>query len=356
MGWKPKEKPLTAEQAIEMVKAELAPWWFGSAPLVAAVRQPRGGAVTLHPLDEAFKNRARLIFVLDPTGFAGEEMLFYIKEWHRRYKAHELEFLLVLKPCYKYLRQPTSIERFIRREQIPFPITLDHDGLLAAAFAAEAEYPKLLLIASGQFVFQSEGPQWFVDAELKLQKFLRSRDPGLSLLEPFAPAEGQQPLKDVGKFDLGRGRGVSFPAAGFKLSGAFGIGGFRGTRPQQLKPGQLFISGTWMQDEERIATSDSSSVIGFRSSGSHVSVLAECVAKPGEEARIEILIDGGPVWDEIRGEHLVLSEEGTSIVEVEKPGLYHLLAKLPAGNREITLRFPQASRKNIALYAIRMGD
>ena len=38
MAWKRKEKKLTPDEAIALAKKELAPFWIGSEPLFAAIK------------------------------------------------------------------------------------------------------------------------------------------------------------------------------------------------------------------------------------------------------------------------------------------------------------------------------
>ena len=50
MVWKPREKELTAEEAIEQAAKELAPFWYGCSPLLAGILED-GIFLTL-PLSE----------------------------------------------------------------------------------------------------------------------------------------------------------------------------------------------------------------------------------------------------------------------------------------------------------------
>src|ERR1041385_2643346 len=99
MVWKPKEKELTVHEAVALAKRELAPLWFGSEPLVAAIRGSDGKG-SIFPLFERFSDVPRVLFFVDPTKPGAEFLLRYAREWQRRYSPHGCEFLAVLRIPY----------------------------------------------------------------------------------------------------------------------------------------------------------------------------------------------------------------------------------------------------------------
>ncbi len=64
-GWKKKEKALTPEEAIAAAKRELAPFWYNSEPLLAAVRTEAGASVL--PLNSNFVQKSWAYVFVDPT-------------------------------------------------------------------------------------------------------------------------------------------------------------------------------------------------------------------------------------------------------------------------------------------------
>jgi transposase len=63
MVWKKKEKPLSPEEAIAQAKRELAPFWFNSEPLLAAIKTEAGASAL--PLTSDFVDRPWL-FTFSP--------------------------------------------------------------------------------------------------------------------------------------------------------------------------------------------------------------------------------------------------------------------------------------------------
>src|SRR6185437_7718455 len=116
MGWKKKEKPLTPEEAIVQAKKELAPFWFGSEPLLAAIRTESGASV--FPLNPNFVKTPWLFSFVDPTEYAGERAIVVTREWHHRYSPHQMGFILVFRAPEAFVRSAPDL---LRKFQIQFP-------------------------------------------------------------------------------------------------------------------------------------------------------------------------------------------------------------------------------------------
>ena len=328
MVWKPKEKQLTLEEATALAIKELTRFWFGSKPLIAGVKS--GNKVTALPLDPTFTNKSWLMFFIDPTDFSGESVLEYACEWYRRYAPNDLNFLLFLKIPYQFLRTNEAIQQMIRKLQIPFPLALDEEELLFSAFNAKS-LPKVILFDRNQYIFEHGGNEWLKGTELKTQQFLRSRDPGLALLQPF---QSERPLTEDGfRIDFGKNQKIPATFSGKNFS----------------------RSGKWEQEDERIMTADPEAAIKFISPSPRISVIAQSLSKLREMSKLVIEVNGIPAFDSFASENLTMDDDGQSIAKVEDGQLYHVLANLPEENREVTLRFPIANRVPIALYGLRFG-
>ena len=353
MIWKPKEKELTPEEAVERAKKELSPYWFGSPPLLAAVRMGPD-KVSAFPLEASFGKQSWLMFFIDPTDFSGDVMIQCAREFHRRYHTHQLGFLIIYRPQYSYMRGRDSLEQIKIRHQLPFPIVVDADETLLAAFGATT-LPKILLFTEGKTLLQAEGPSWMADFEIEIQKFLRSRDPGLPLL----PEMEAQPtfFKDVSRLDFGRDRGAAFPKPGFSTQvKGFWVGNFPDIGKTKPEVGQVILSGNWIQDGDRIATQDSKARLDFVSPGSGVSIVAQALPPAEDLGKIVVEVEGIPAYDAFCGGDLGFDDEGSSTLRPEKPQLYHLLESLPSKNRWVTLRFPHAGQGAVAIYGLRFSE
>jgi hypothetical protein len=357
MPYKKKEKPLTAEEAIDLAKKELAPFWIGIPPMFAATVV--NGKATAFPLDpEMMKHRWIFIF-LDPTTFSGDASLLFIKEFYKRYQEHSLKMLLVLKKCQTYFKASAYLTQWLKKTQIPLPLAYDSDGALSDAFQADP-LPKVSIYLQGRAVFQASGSKCFLETENEIQRFLRNDDPGLPLFPAFKPKV--QTLSDSGVFDFGTGAASSrkpiFREPGFKplpngtLAGIFpGLG----KTSIALKKAEVALKGTWIQDAERIATQDPTATLSIQLQGSYVSLNAQGLATEAKSARVYVEFNESSALDVNAGEALAYDEEGKSLVRIEGGGIYQILKNLPDPTKVLTLRFPYADRVPVALFGIRFG-
>lgn len=360
MAWKPKEKELTPEEAIALARKELEPFWFRSDPLVCGVKTAEHGAQAI-PIDSAFSKGPWLIFFIDPSEFQGETVMHYAKEWSKRYSSHNLGFLTVFNPPYKFFRERKVINQFIEKMGLTFPMVVDADGLLFQAFRVSA-VPKVMLIQTKGEAFEASGREWLEGTELKIQRALRVPDPGLPLSPPYVPQKAMP--QDWFRFEFGSAapadRTLQFPAPGFRATeeNARLEGKFLGMKTDRQQANEVFLSGHWIQEVDHIVTRDPHATLGLTVPNGRFSLIAESpnVSDRLEPARVVVEIHDKPAYDAVAGEHLTLDESGQAVIKMRDANLYHVLQKLPAKDREVTLRFPTADRDPIALYGIRYGD
>lgn len=352
MAWKRKEKKLTPDEAVALAKKELKPFWFGSDPLFAAVKN--GDVVSVHPLSAQFSKKPWIMIFVDPTEFVGYIAIELGRIWNKRYSAHGLGFLGILAPRYSFLKDPALVRLMIEREKLTYPFVLDSEQYIASAFGT-AKYGKIFLFEKGKTIFSHSFNEWETKTEDKIQDFLRDRDQGLPLLPIFQGDKKYQIARNPVEF--GAGRGAPFPPPGFKTGkGGFFIGEFSGSRPVKLKEREMFMQGNWIQDGERIATSDPSAVIALHPHAKHFSIVAQSLSRTNDIAKMVVEINGKPAFDTFAGENLTLSDDGEAVVKIKAGDLYHVLRDLPETEREVTLTFPRADRSPIAIYGLRFSD
>lgn len=376
---KKNEREMSREEAVELATYELKGFWHRSKPLFAAVRM--GERTTVFPLGDDFSKKPYFIFFCDLTELSGVDALTIYLEFYRRYRLHGLEFLMIIRPRFQYLLDPKWIDLYIRRKYIPFPVVIDHDGLIHEAFGAK-EMPAIYLASGGKFYVKRMGVDWIKGTELELQNFLRSTDLGLPLL-PVKTEFGILHRNTV-SYDLGSKGGVKFEPKTFvrtlvktvsktkkktdKRAAELEAAELKRLqevplelsslekRPAQLKEGVIFLGGTWLQETDRLVTKDPQAFIAFRSPTPGLSVIAQSLGLPEMTCKMSFALDGVSINDQFKGDDLVFDEEGRSILKLEGVRTYHPLRKLPATHRELTLRFPTANRAPVAVYALRFFE
>jgi hypothetical protein len=357
MGWKPQEKELSQQEAVELAQRELAPYWFGIEPQLISIKQ--GAQSSLFPLDKQFIKQSWLLFFVDWTDFSRDAAFVYAREWYRRFHTHHFSILMIYLPHYQFIIQDLSDLRKLREEKMEaFPWVIDFEKGISGALGIQ-ELPSVVLLDHGKRFFVNSGRNWLKNRELEIQSFLRGTDPGLPLSPIFLPPTAI--VEDVLRVELGARPQAGSPAKW--VGGQFAarsstesVGQFHGVRPKVMASGDVFLSGNWVQDAEKITNSDGGGMIGFRSPSPYVSIVAQAGPPGKRSAKVVVEINGSHAHKTIAGENVTFDDLGESSVSVSKPNLYHCLVRLPEGEREITLRFPDSSNQPVSIYGIRFGD
>lgn len=352
MSWKPKEKDLTAPEALEFARRELAPFWFGSSPQIVGIRD--GNHCLVVPLDSNFIKKTWILFFLDLTSFSGEQILIYAKEWSRRYSPYRVFSLGILIPTYDFFKNEQVVQKLIEDQHVNFAVMVDFEKAVASSFNALIP-PRIILFHLGEVKLNYFKYEEFGSAELDIQKFLRSMDPGLPLLRVFEINENtlqKSTGRKVSKI-IKDTRKVEFGSQAFHLNQVVSSSS---TLIKKLKKDEIVVLGQWGQDLEKIVPKNQHAMIQIQCSSSFFSIVANVQSKNQDLPKISVEVDGMPPYDAIIGESLVRDELGFTIIRVNSAKLYHVLINLPEGDHEITLRFPNGDSASVGLYGLRFGD
>lgn len=322
-AWKPKQKELTAEEAVAAAKKELAADWIGSTPLLAAI-EASGVAPKLHVLDPELKQGYWLFLGLDPSQPSTAALAHWIKELSRRYRSFQVRILLCVAPPYPPFEQPELFEEWLHTEQINETLIIDRAAKIQRALGL-APLPGWALFGPGlKGLGSGVGPQALGDLEAFLQKVLRQVDPGLPLSAP-APIE-VHPSQAREARSLKLGQELKGPTEAW--SSVPGEGG-----PIVWKA---------VQDGARL---------DLKVSG--VTSLSAILKFP-PNAQVEVKVNDAPVLERNFGRHLRATDLGTTLLKTERSGLLQILSGLlPERTYQVTLQFSNASQNPIELFAIR---
>jgi hypothetical protein len=322
MVWKKKEKPLSPEEAIAQAKKELAPFWFNSEPLLAAVKTETGAAAL--PLTSEFVDRPWLFLFVDPGEFSSEGIYSLSREWNRRYHLYKLGIILFLKPSPAGMFANSD---GIRKLQLGFPVAVDHDGLFANAFKISS-WPAAVLQSGSESAVHVEGLNWPADTEEKIQRSLRAIDPGLALPLSFP---FKHVLTEDSRVDFGSVHGA---------------------------PMGVLLTGDWTQGEDFIRTQDPQASLEITSRSPYVSIIGRSGLET-RPSRIAIETPGGGQMSSLTSEnlpeHAAADENGKAVVRIQYVGLYPLLKALPTPKRHVKLSFPDSATIPVFLYGLRFG-
>jgi hypothetical protein len=350
---KPKEKELTLEEALALAKKELAPQWHISKPLIAGVKA--GNKVNVVPLDEVFAKKDWIILFIDVTEFAGDSAAWFFKELVKRYQSFGLTPMAMIRETYQIMRDRDQATRLLDHLGMTFIHVVDRDNLLSQGFQAE-ESPAMIVWKQNILRVRRTRKDWFEGLEVELQSLLREMDPGLPLWLPIP--ESSLPYRDRGRLEFGAKGGLVYPGPGFKPNEkGFPMGQFHPhDLPMKWEHGEIFITGKWVQDQDRIATSDPDATIRVEIPHSTLGIFAQPLGEPDEHATIEIELGEVPVPDVFAGSNLVYNEEGRSVLRMSRAGLFRAMSKLPPKDRKVRFKFPYAHQTPVAIYGLRFAE
>lgn len=335
MAWKPKEKTLSKEEALSLARQQLAPYWFGSPPLIGGARKK--GVSHVFPLDDNFFSKSWLMFFVDPTTFTGETAFRYATEWKKRYQAFNFDVLVIFCSNYSYFSDPIILKRLYEKTNFPFPVVIDFDHTLASSFDISI-LPTIVLHNESKIMIRETGVDSLSGLELEIQKYLRKEDPGLSLLPVFQPKGEDMPI-EISHIDFGTKGNYQIVESDLL--------------PNDLQNQEVWMEGKWNSDEFCIWTEDKSASISFYSEGNRLAIVAASRTRTIESARIMIETAGIPAYDAFAADDLSWDDQGRSYIEVKEGQLYHSLQNLSPDYKVITLRCPSAKKVPISLYGIR---
>lgn len=324
MSWARREVELTPQQAIEMARKELSPYWVGSDPLLIGLEQQ--GAMQAFPLDRDFIKQFWLILIVDPTTFWGSSVVRVIQEWESRYRSLSLKFLVIYSTLYEFQREPSQVHQWVSDELPSCVQCLDANSNLVAAFRGTA-LPKALLFNQGQKLFETSSPHWISDMDLQIHLALRMTDPGLPL---------QTNLKGID------GLVVDNQSIPLNLT--------------SLSQSKIQFLGDWSGDETKIWTQDPNAAIQLVSPGSEVAVLARPQNEAENFPQMSVELNGLPPYDSARGSSIRVSDALDLSAHVNRAKLFSLLVNLPAHERDVTIRFKDLKDTPLEVYGLRFGE
>lgn len=338
--WREKERPMSFEEALDLTRSQLTPFWFKSKPLFAPsvgssdwTREKSKDKAEvpeskeIFPLEDSFLKKPWVLIFVDPTEVNRKQSFIYAQELYRRYGMLDLGFILVLRSDYKLFSEREPVEKLIARNQIPFTVVVDHDGMYSKVFSIE-KLPSLIVVDRGVKVIE-RAPENYLGAEVELQPFLRKTDPGLSLLAPWQIPTDTRFAK--GRIEFGTKLCPQFPPPGVK------------------------VTGKWEREEERIVTEDPTASLEFELQGDGFSILGQTLARHGENANVLLEIGGQIIPQNYAGPDLNYDVEARSRVQLQTFGLNHVVENAPKGSI-VKLKCADAMRAKVGLFGIRFSQ
>ena len=334
---------------LDLARRERAGEWLNSAPLLAAAQNPSGeqGVVSLDPV---LKGKPVLIHFWDYTDIHCLRLVPYLSAWHDRYARDGLVIVAVHAPAFPFTAAPSNVAAAVQRFGIRYPVTLDSDFLLWKVFHNQV-WPRTILIRpGGEVVFDHLGDEGTGRMETAIRGTLElamKKKYTAPLVPPPSSERGaacHDPTRDV-FCGFRRGR---LGTPGYRKDGAATPHTIP-SRDADRQEGVIYLAGNWRATDQALFPVGGGPWelrLKARATGFHV------VMEPpagGAIARVRVALDGKPVTPKDRMSDVRAVANGETIVSLDAPRLYSLLAGTPFGPHEIGLH-PETAEIGFYLF------
>ncbi len=294
--------------------------WLNSEPVL--IRDLEGGIL--------------MVDFWDTASAASLRALPIVKEWYQRYRDLGLSIVGVHTPEFSFGADDARVASAVRALGVQYPVMLDNASHVWSAYQVRERPTRILIDRTGSVRFVQSGEQGYHEFERAIQVLLRDagyRGALQTLLPPFRREE------DL----LGHRRR---PTGGLRLGYVRGtLGNVEGLVPESRTeyvdpgiylPGRVYAGGVWWSGRESLQSAGSPGVpssLSMEYDGSDVHTIAG--------ASVPLLVaveqDGVPLPPSVQGADIRRQADGSAVVEVSEPRLYHLVQEAQTQTRQLRL-------------------
>ncbi|MEI6845665.1 MAG: hypothetical protein WCK36_01295, partial [Candidatus Firestonebacteria bacterium] len=257
------------------------------------------------------RGKTTLIVFWSYADINSRKALKNVLAWKEKY-GEVLQVAGVYCPEFTFEREAKNIKKPLEGLKITFPVVLDNSGELKLAFMNEVVPSLHLVNKQGRIVYSQKGDGAYDTTEAAVLEALLKANPALSLPEPV-----QSPLS-----------GVCYPTTPDIYCGASkgAIANKEGIisdkthnyKPTKLIPlDSLVLTGKYKAAKEYFETESAGAGAALNFTATEVNIVAEASS---DEALLEVMFNGKPVKNEIRGKNL----DDKSQLKLKGPCLYQL--------------------------------
>jgi len=280
-----------------------------------------------------------LVHFWDYTSNPSLRSLPYVKEWSQKYKDFGLAVVGVHTPVFRFGHERENIETAIRELGIEFPVVADNDALVWTSFGCRA-WPGMYVVDKDGFVrFSRQGEGGYDQLERMIQALLAETGfhgefPELSV--PIHPMDlpGVIPYRATGDIHTGYLRGLLGNTEGYSPEGTLDF-----ADQGIYLPGRFYLGGKWKSEKEFVrfmGEPGEEGVVSVRYEAAEVNA----VLAPGDKKPSCLLVQQDGTWlsPDHRGKDIRHGNDGSTMVMVDKPGVFNLVKNREFGEFLMTLR------------------
>ncbi len=272
----------------------------------------------------------------------------YVTSWHEKYREKGFTVVGVHTPEFAFEKEEKNVRDAIARHGIAYPVALDNAYGTWNAYANRYWPAHYLFDAQGRLRHYHFGEGEYDEMERNIQALLEEagQEAGLALVEPVdGPA-----FEKIGTRETYLGYGRMELLASPEAIARDAVRTYTAVPP--YAPNRFSFSGGWRVEEERSVPSKDAKLI-YRYRSAAVNLVLEALDPAGPALRVDVTLDGAPVPEALRGEHLNYGEDGSTYLLVREAKLYEIVdAGDDYGERLLELSFPEPGT---AAYAFTFG-
>lgn len=289
-----------------------------------------------------------LVDFWDSVSAASLRAVPIVKEWFDRYGDMGLNVVGVHTPEFTFGADDARVAAAVRALGIRYPVMLDNAALVWGAYRIPSWPTRVLVDRTGCVRFMQSGDTGYHEFERAIQVLLRDagyRGMLQTLIPPFRRDEDLIGLRKrpTGDMRLGYVRGS--------------IGNVEGLIPETRStyddpglylPGRIYAEGIWWSGRESLRSSGESgdrSSLSLEYDGSDVHAIAGATTP----VVVSIEQDGAPLATGVFGADVRRRPDGSAVVEVFEPRLYHLVQEGQTERRRLRVT---VSEPGLDVYAM----
>lgn len=284
----------------------------------------------------------------------------YLKQWHEKYADDGLVIVGVHCPEFGFGRDSTNVARFVRANDIRWPIVLDNQFKIWTALL-NRYWPRKMIFVDGKQVYDHIGEGGYEETERVIQELLSKRN-----------GKTYPPIVMAYQREEDKPNTVCYPRspeiyAGFERGGLGNINAEAGkiirfpSEDSQPRENLPYLTGEWIQESEYLHyLGDQSSAqdrltIAFTGNEVNAVLRSSRMDSDSKPILVKVTLDNEPVPMNWRGEDIkaVDGKEGT-FIELREPRMYRILHAPKAHGEHILKLYPQ--EQGFELYAFTFGS
>lgn len=299
--------------------------WFNSAPLKIANLNNQNKIVLIDFWTYSCINCLRT--------------LPYIKKWHEKYFDIGLIIIGVHTPEFEFEKEPQNVEKFIKKQNVTYPVVMDNEQKIWNSFANRYWPRKYLVDTKGIIRLDHAGEGFYSQTEKKIQELLKEATGApLPNVEPehHHISQGAVCYPMTAELYAGYLRGLIGNESGFvEEKSAF----YKSPDFADYHDGKLYLQGNWLAKDEFVqhsrGTSEPDDFVAIRYHGLEVNVVLK--SEKSESYQVWIQRDGKSLEKEFAGGDVQFDSEGSSFIEVSEPKLYNIVKDKNQGDHILKL-------------------